>query len=80
VPFAILYFTGSGEFNKNMRIYAQKLGYKLNEYCLEKLDGDSVPTGHESKKIYLKNEKEIFQFLKLKYVNPSDRVRDYCFP
>ena len=77
VPFAILYFTGSGEFNKNMRIYAQKLGYKLNEYCLEKLDGGSV---HESKKIYLKNEKEIFQFLKLKYVNPSDRVRDYCFP
>ena len=79
VPFAILYFTGSGEFNKNMRIYAQKLGYKLNEYCLEKIEVGHQPNGYEPKKIYLKNEKEIFQFLKLKYVNPSDRVSDYCF-
>ena len=79
VPFAILYFTGSGEFNKNMRIYAHKLGYKLNEYCLEKLDAGHPPNCQEPKKIYLKNEKEIFQFLKLKYVNPSDRVTDYCF-
>ena len=29
---ALLYFTGSGDFNKNMRTYALKKGYTINEY------------------------------------------------
>ena len=31
---ALIYFTGSKNFNKQMRLYAIKLGYKLNEYGL----------------------------------------------
>ena len=34
---ALLYFTGSGEFNKNMRIFALKKGYTINEYGIYKL-------------------------------------------
>ena len=73
VPFAILYFTGSGEFNKNMRIHANKLGYKLNEYNIENIKD----TSHGP--IYCKNERDIFKFLKLKYVKPEDRVPNYLF-
>lgn len=73
VPFAILYFTGSGEFNKNMRVYANKLGYKLNEYNLENIND---PTKGP---IYCKTEREIFKFLKLKYVKPEDRLSSYEF-
>ena len=64
-PFAILYFTGSGEFNKIMRTRALDLGYSLNEYFLI-----NVNTG---KKIMLSSEKEIFEFLLCKYVKPEDR-------
>ena len=44
VPFnsygaAVLYFTGSKEFNTNMRKHAIKKGYTLNEYGLYKKDG-----------------------------------------
>lgn len=73
VPFALLYFTGSGEFNKNMRIYANKLGYKLNEYNIENI---REPTQGP---IYCNNERDIFRFFKLKYVKPEDRVPNYLF-
>lgn len=73
VPFALLYFTGSGEFNKNMRIHANKLGYKLNEYNIENINDLSRGP------IYCKNERDIFKFLKLKYVKPEDRVPNYLF-
>jgi len=31
---ALLYFTGSDMFNKNMRQHALEQGFTLNEYCL----------------------------------------------
>ena len=31
-PFAILYFTGSSNFNKKMREHALELGYSMNEH------------------------------------------------
>lgn len=64
-PFAILYFTGSGEFNKIMRTRALDLGYSLNEYYLK--------NNETGEKIFLSSEKEIFAFLKCKYVKPEDR-------
>lgn len=64
-PFAILYFTGSGDFNKIMRSRALDLGYSLNEYFL--IDNTT------KEKIILASEKEIFDFLKCKYVKPEDR-------
>lgn len=65
---SMLYFTGSGEFNKNMRLYAKKKGYKLNEYGLFKL-------GKENElKMKTENEKDIFSILGLPYIEPENRT------
>ena len=66
-PAALLYFTGSGTFNQNMRRYAKKEGFKLNEYGLYKKSGDKY------KHIDVANEKDIFSKLNLPYVKPKDR-------
>tara|TARA_B110000208_G_C11794080_1_gene438804 strand:+ start:32 stop:1018 length:987 start_codon:yes stop_codon:yes gene_type:complete len=61
--YALLYFTGSYQLNTQMRQYAKKMGYKLNEYGLYK----------NNKFIPVKSEKEIFDKLKLKYQEPKYR-------
>lgn len=60
---ALLYFTGSKNFNVKMRKKAIEMGYLLNEYGLFK-DGE-----------YYKgvNEKEVFKALNMKYVEPKNR-------
>jgi DNA polymerase beta len=60
---AVLYFTGSKEFNVMMRNIAKKKGYKLNEYGLYK----------NNKNIYVESEKEIFDLLEMKYLEPQER-------
>ena len=62
---AMLYFTGSRDFNIMMRKRALELGYSLNEYGLHKIDGDTA--------IHVDSEKEIFDLLDMKYVDPTDR-------
>lgn len=63
-PYSILYFTGSGEFNVNMRSKAKELGYKLNEHGLFK----------NNENIKVKTEKEIFDILGMKYIEPKNRI------
>ena len=63
---AILYFTGSGEFNRRMRGVANSLGYTLNEYQLTRLS--------DSKKIPVSSEKDIFNALNMEYEIPHNRV------
>ena len=60
---AILYFTGSKEFNIKLRNYCNKKGYKLNEYGLYK----------NNKKIKINSEEDIFKELNLKYILPNKR-------
>ena len=67
-PFAILYFTGSGEFNQTMRNLANKKGYTINEYNLEHLD-----SGNQVNHVF-KEEKDIFDFLEMGYVEPWQRL------
>jgi DNA polymerase/3'-5' exonuclease PolX len=70
-PFAILYFTGSKEFNQMMRQEANTKGYTLNEYNLEELTEEKNvvdPNGEE-----IKTEKDIFDFLEMGYVEPWQR-------
>jgi DNA polymerase beta len=62
---ALIYFTGSRNFNIYLRNTALKQGYMLNEYYLMKKEG--------KKKIYLRYEKELFEILGIKYVNPRNR-------
>lgn len=62
-PFMKLYFTGSKNFNIQMRLIAKKLGYKLTQYNLE----------NYKKSIKIKNEKDIFKILKINYIEPYKR-------
>jgi DNA polymerase lambda len=62
---ALLYFTGSAQFNKNMRIIAKKLNYKLSEYELYDMK--------KEKNIKVNSEQEIFKLLNMDYVLPELR-------
>lgn len=64
-PFALLYFTGSKEFNINMRQEAKNKGFKLNEFGIKDIKKDEF--------IHCKEEQNIFELLQIKYVLPEDR-------
>jgi len=72
--FAILYFTGSKDFNKAMRLYVLSKQLTLNEHGLyilkNKTKGDKI-------KEILKTEEEIFNYLKLKYIEPEKRINKH---
>ncbi len=66
-PFAILYFTGSGPFNVQMRTYATTLGYRLNEKGLiDNKTGDYLEEAFEC-------EEDIFEYLGMDFVKPEER-------
>lgn len=65
--FELLYFTGSDEFNKEMRSDALTQGYSLSQYNF---------TDNKTKKIVkgsFDSEKSLFDFLGYMYVKPKDR-------
>lgn len=62
---SILYFTGSRKFNTDMRTYALKKGFSLNEFGLTNVnDGTIIPCS---------TEEEIFKILKYPYKKPEER-------
>jgi DNA polymerase beta len=65
---AILYFTGSGKFNKLMRFRANQRGYTLNEYGLfhykNEIKGDQISTP---------TEQDVFATLRFLYLEPEQR-------
>ena len=67
-PFSLLYFTGSDEFNKLFRKKCLEKGYTINEYGL-KDNKTKEPIQHE-----FKNEKDIFDFLNIQYLEPNQRL------
>jgi len=60
---ALLYFTGSKDFNVKMRKIAIEMGYLLNEYAL--FDKGEYLVG--------KTEREVFEKLNMDFVEPEDR-------
>ena len=87
-PTALLYFTGSKEFNGRMRGIALKAGYTLNEYGLWKLPtAVAKETDHrkqhemiraasrdERNLVHgLKSEQDVFDKIGMSYVEPRDR-------
>ena len=66
-PFALLYFTGSDEFNKSFRKQCLDKGYTINEYGLKQTNMNEK-INHE-----FKTEKNIFDFLQINYVEPNKR-------
>jgi DNA polymerase beta len=65
--YAILYFTGSQEFNVGFRRFCLDKGYTINEHIMK-------PTREGVAEVpRMKTEKDIFDFLNLQYVKPEDR-------
>ncbi|MEW5757960.1 MAG: DNA polymerase/3'-5' exonuclease PolX [Candidatus Omnitrophota bacterium] len=64
---ALIYFTGSKEFNIKLRQLAIKKNFKINEY------GIFSAKGKNNKRIAGKTEEELFKTLGLKYIEPELR-------
>lgn len=62
---ALLYFTGSGEFNRRMRSVALSMDYTLNEYRLSDDKGKSLK---------VTSEQDVFDYLNMEYLQPKERV------
>ena len=69
-PFSLLYFTGSKIFNTVMRSKALSMGLTMNEHGLYKLEGKKK--GDKVEHVF-RTEKDIFDYLKLKYISPIER-------
>ncbi|XP_012253755.2 DNA polymerase beta-like [Athalia rosae] len=66
---AVLYFTGSDLFNKNMRAHALQKKFTLNEYTLKHLTVEGIPGEAET----INSEEDIFKKLGLPYKKPEER-------
>jgi DNA polymerase beta len=66
---ALIYFTGSKNFNVFLRNRALEKNLSLNEYSLTKLDENG--NGHSP--LFLTSEKEIFDILEIPYMTPEER-------
>jgi DNA polymerase beta len=69
IGYATLYFTGSDTFNVAMRSWALTRGWSLNEHTLTRMGaggGANVPL--------MTTEEEIFNFLGLLYIPPTERT------
>ena len=71
-PFALLYFTGSKEFNTAMRQIALNQQLTLNEHGFHKIN----KTKEKTEKItqIFKSEKDIFDYLNMDYKEPNERI------
>lgn len=76
-PFALLYFTGSKEFNTKMRGIALSQGFTFNEHCIKLRNGTPITQQDCMDRIgkpTIDTEKDIFKFLNLPYVKPENRT------
>jgi NAD-dependent DNA ligase/DNA polymerase/3'-5' exonuclease PolX len=70
-PFAVLYFTGSKNFNTVMRHQALSMGLSMNEHGLYKMDGKKK--GEKVDHVF-HSEKDIFDYLKMEFKKPEERI------
>lgn len=65
---AVLYFTGSGKFNKLMRYEANRRGYTISEYGIY-----YYINGTKGESVDVLTEKDIFDVLNFVYLEPTER-------
>ena len=72
---ALMYFTGSKEFNIKLRQLAIKKRYKINEYGVFSVSSGGHAVGEQTKekRIAGTNEKEIFSLMNMEYIPPELR-------
>lgn len=77
-PYALLYFTGSQDFNVKLRSWALEKSLSLSEYGLKYTKGDKK--GQHIEQVF-KTEAEVLAFLGLRYIAPEQRemvaLKDY---
>eukprot|EP00698_Gefionella_okellyi_P001644 TRINITY_DN11547_c0_g1_i1.p1 TRINITY_DN11547_c0_g1~~TRINITY_DN11547_c0_g1_i1.p1 ORF type:complete len:771 (+),score=184.38 TRINITY_DN11547_c0_g1_i1:241-2313(+) len=71
--FALLYFTGSGYFNRSMRLFAEKKGFSLSDKSLTCVIRDRFGVVHAGRTIPCHTERQIFEALGLEYRTPAQR-------
>ena len=71
-PYALLYFTGSKDFNVKMRNHALSMGLSLSEYGLV-LDNNKAPYPPENQP-QPQTEEDVFKILRMKYLTPKERT------
>ena len=70
-PFAVLYFTGSKEFNTTMRERALSMNYTLNEHGMSVMENKKK--GERVSQVF-PDEKSIFDFLGMEFKQPMERL------
>jgi DNA polymerase/3'-5' exonuclease PolX len=71
LPFALLYFTGSGYFNRSMRYWAKRrFGLSLNDKGIFRETSNAASKVTDAE---IDDEADVFEYLRLKYVAPEDR-------
>ncbi|CAH1795220.1 unnamed protein product [Owenia fusiformis] len=66
---ALLYFTGSDTFNRNMRAHALDQGFTINEYTIRPMGS----TGVAGEPLPVSSEKDVFDYVDMKYKEPNER-------
>lgn len=66
---ALLYFTGSDQFNKHMREQAISCGLTLNEYCIRPVGS----TGVLGEPLPVTSEQDVFDYIGMDYKHPHER-------
>ena len=67
-PYALLYFTGSKNFNIKMKSIARDMGYTLGNLNMYRTDLNG-----NKEYVYVNTEEDIFTFLHMTYVAPENR-------
>eukprot|EP00747_Dinoflagellata_sp_TGD_P219825 gnl/TRDRNA2_/TRDRNA2_91871_c0_seq1.p1 gnl/TRDRNA2_/TRDRNA2_91871_c0~~gnl/TRDRNA2_/TRDRNA2_91871_c0_seq1.p1 ORF type:complete len:744 (+),score=116.85 gnl/TRDRNA2_/TRDRNA2_91871_c0_seq1:263-2233(+) len=82
-PFALLSFTGSGPFNRSMRLFARRAGFSLSDHDIRPANhargigrGERIWTGQPVDTVEFRRERDIFAFLGLSYREPAEREVD----
>lgn len=78
-PFAIIYATGSGDFNVRFRNHALQIGWSLSDkaICAGEAGGEPPSESQLMEKIgkpMITSEEDIFRFLGVRYIAPKDRT------
>ena len=77
-PFALMFATGSAEFNIRLRNYALNIGWSLSDKALRKGNSKGELPSRELlveklNKLNIESELDIFNFLGLQYIPPNKR-------
>ncbi len=78
-PFALMYATGSGEFNVRFRNHALQMGWSLSDKAICKGEAGGLPPTHDELfdkigKYKITSEQDIFRFMGIQYIEPEDRT------